>query len=285
MRISLEMYILINLCMNFITIGSIARARGRVRWGTVVFASAFGALYAVAMQTSAYHQLQSWPLRLLLGLLLVACSMRVDSLRDLADAFGTLLCGTLLLGGVQMAIQRMAGSPATLATLLTVPVGAAVLTAVLSARKQRLRRLEVQMMLRSGPGRLRLTALVDTGNRLHEPLSGLPVLIVCERDIRRLLPLFDAESAMRRLPPGFRMVGYGALGGGGQMVVFRPDELLMNDGDGWMRAPDVWVGVYPGELPGRVQALAPGEIGYARPRRAERASEHSKILQTRGRIP
>ena len=67
------------------------------------------------------------------------------------------------------------------------------------------------------------------------------------------------------LPPRFRLVAYGALGGSVKMACFRPDELLVCYGEGWLRAPDVWVAVYPGKMPGGAQALAPAVIGRIAP--------------------
>ncbi len=282
MPVSLEMYILINLCMNFITIGAIARARGRVRWRAVAFASVYGALYAVLMQTPAFQLLRAWPLRLLLGLAMVMSALEVDGPKDLGSAWLLMMGATLLMGGVQLLLNRMLSGPSAIATLAAAGCGGALLLVILNARAERLNRLDAQLMLRMGDSQVRLTALIDTGNRLHEPLSGLPVLIVTEKRLKKLLPPgFDAIEAAERVPLGFRLVGYGALGGGGKMAVFRPDELLVSYGDGWMLAPDVWVGVYPGEMPGKVHALAPGVIGCIQP--TKRRIERVGISQMRGK--
>jgi hypothetical protein len=61
--IGLERYVLVNFIMNCIVIGVIARFRGRNRWGLTLFAAAFGALYAVAMQYPMFYQLRWWPSR------------------------------------------------------------------------------------------------------------------------------------------------------------------------------------------------------------------------------
>ena len=117
-----------------------------------------------------------------------------------------------------------------------------------------------------GGRQVSLKALIDTGNRLHEPISGLPVLIVEERAVKKMLPpSLDPARPDKHLPPRFRLVAYGALGGSGKMACFRPDELLVCYGEGWLRAPDVWVAVYPGKMPGGAQALAPAVIGRIAP--------------------
>lgn len=278
MQVSVEAYILINLCMNFITIGAVARLRGRVRWGAVLFSSAFGALYAVAMQTEVFGQLRAWPLRIALLALMVAGSMQVTGFLDYLCAVLYVASGTVLLGGVQLLMRELFIGPSAMAVCIGALAGGALLLAALSHRRQRIERLEVQLMLRAKGRRVRLTALIDTGNRLHEPLSGLPVLIVSARRIRALLPpMLDPSMPQRTLPPGFRLASYGSLGGGGSMAVFRPDELLVSYGDGYMTAPDLWIGVYPGEMPGAVQALAPGVIGTIKP-----VAQSRKLMQMKG---
>ncbi len=55
-------------------------------------------------------------------------------------------------------------------------------------------------------------ALVDTGNRLREPVSGLPVMIVEQAKLRDFLPDdFDATREKGSVPEGFRAVAYGAV--------------------------------------------------------------------------
>ncbi len=278
MRVSVEMYILINLCMNLITIGAIARSRGRVRWGAVTFASAFGALYAVAMQTQTFRLLQVWPLRILLLVLMVAAAIRVTDLKDFGSAIAYVAAGTVLMGGAQLLMRELMGGPSALALLVGGLCGGVLLLAALAHKKQRIEHYEVQLLLKARGHRVHLVALIDTGNRLHEPLSGLPVLIVSAKRIRRLLPTtLDPEHPQRTLPPGFRLASYGSLGGGGSMAVFRPDELLVSYGEGFMAAPDLWVGVYPGDMPGAVHALAPGVIGTIK-----QARSRPKTVQMRG---
>ncbi len=151
------------------------------------------------------------------------------------------------------------------------PVGALVtgaflgtigMLAFIRVRARRMEKWEMMLRLIRGGRRVELNAMVDTGNRLQEPISGQPVVIAAEYKIRPVLPEnFAAADAAGRLPPGFRLVGYKSLSGSGKMVCFRPDELLVSSGDGWLSAPDVWVAVYPGKLPGNVCALAPPVLG------------------------
>lgn len=259
--IGLERYVLVNFIMNGIVIGVIAKFRGRNRWGLTLFAAAFGAVYAVAMQYPAFYQLRWWPSRIALTAALAAVAIRVERPRDLLTNTVLLLGGAAFLSGAINLAERLVHDSGT--SLLTGAIsGTMGMLAFVSVRARRMEKWEMMLRLIRGDRRVELSALVDTGNRLQEPISGQPVVIAAEYKLRNVLPAnFHADLAADRLPPGFRLVGYKSLSGSGKMVCFRPDELLVSTGDGWLSAPDVWVAVYPGKLPGNVYALAPPVLG------------------------
>ena len=75
-----------------------------------------------------------------------------------------------------------------------------------------------------------LCALYDTGNRLFEPLSGDPVLVIDRDFATRLLGGEAADRLLRcevdaAVCPGFRLVPYQAVGGRGVLPAFRPDRV------------------------------------------------------------
>ncbi len=261
LAIGLERYVLVNFIMNVIVIGVIARFRGRNRWGLTLFAAAFGASYAVAMQYPVFYQLRWWPSRIALSAALAAVAVRADRPRDLLVNTFLLLSGSAFLGGVIHFAQNILHNQA-MSLLAGALLGTVGLLAFIQVRARRMDKWEMVLRLIRGDRRVELNALVDTGNRLQEPISGQPVVIASESKLRSVLPEdFKAALAVGRLPPGFRLVGYKSLSGSGKMMCFRPDELLVSTGDGWLSAPDVWVAVYPGKLPGNVYALAPPVLG------------------------
>ncbi len=262
MAVSLESYLMINFFMNTIIIAAIARSRGRIRWHMVLGAALFGAMYALAMRSGFFPQLNYLPCHIALAVLMTLVGVKVESIAQLASASLMMIACTVFLGGAQMLAIRLFGAQGVSSLIAGALIGGAALVAVLEARGKKLERFEAQVLIRSRGQQVRLTALIDTGNRLHEPISALPVLIVEASRIAKLLPpMIDPMRLEGALPPGFRLVSYGALGGQGRMACFAPDELLVSYGDGWMRAPDVWVAVYPGKMPGGAHALAPSVIG------------------------
>ena len=265
MAVSVEAYWLVNFAMDLLATAIIARSLGRVRWKRVALAAAVGASWAALAQLDALRFLGSLPALAALSLLMAAVAIPPDSLRSALVSGAALLGGGVFLGGVQLAALRLfrgAGAAAFFAGAL---LGAGALLAATALRKKRLVTWEVQVFLSAGGGEARFRALVDTGNRLREPFSGLPVLI-CERGVLAdVLPAGYDALPPGGAPPGFRQVGYGALGGGGRMNCFRPELCLVDYGNGYLKSPDLWVAVYPGKMPGGVRALAPPVVGAAQP--------------------
>lgn len=116
-----------------------------------------------------------------------------------------------------------------------------------------------------------LTALVDTGNQLRDPLSGHPVVVVELTAIAALLPARLVEvyqagpaagldggfigslSGLDRLPESWlarvRVVPFTSLGKeNGLLLGFRPDGLTVRGSGGPGRRRDVVVCVYAGTL-------------------------------------
>ena len=265
MAVSVEAYWLVNFAMDLLATAIIARSLGRVRWKRVALAAAVGASWAALAQLGALRFLSSLPALAALSLLMAAVAIPPDSLRTALVSGAALLGGGVFLGGVQLAALRLFRGAGTAAFFAGALLGAGALLAATALRKKRLVTWEVQVFLSAGGGKARFRALVDTGNRLREPFSGLPVLI-CERGVLAdVLPAGYDALPPGGAPPGFRQVGYGALGGGGRMNCFRPELCLVDYGNGYLKSPDLWVAVYPGKMPGGVRALAPPVVGAAQP--------------------
>lgn len=96
-----------------------------------------------------------------------------------------------------------------------------------------------------------LTALVDTGNLLRDPLTGLPVIVVSRRAARKLTPL----PAPGQLLPGMRLISVRTAAGSALMAIFRPQRVRVLSGQTW-REVRAMVGLSPDGYDG-AQALLP----------------------------
>lgn len=95
------------------------------------------------------------------------------------------------------------------------------------------------MTAQRGGKRIAFTALADTGNRLAEPFSGTPMVVLTAEKGRELLT--DGEelwlqSGMARgePPPGLRLAPYRTVGGSGMLAAFRPQSLQVQVEGRWL---------------------------------------------------
>ena len=254
---SIEAFAITNFVMNLLVLSVGARAVGSVRWRRVVMAAVLGTVYAGA--AFAYlPQLRGFAAQTacLLAMSLLLFARRRKRGRWI-KGFLCIAGSCIFAGGVMTLIGRHlpAGSPLmTGAGWLIVAVCAFFgdgIRSESSAAGTALLKIKTRM------GSTEVEALIDTGNRLREPLSGLPVMVVGKRCLRGLLDDSFLEQRSKRLAPGFRIVRYGALGGNGEMCCFRPESVCIWRKGGWTEVQDLWVAIYPGEIPSGVEALAP----------------------------
>lgn len=252
MEISIEGYAV----LNFLIIGGImasaaVRVRfirpGRVLWGALSGAAASAVLAWIGRTQSVWA-------RVLCPAVSLAVMLGGFRMRVWLRALLWIFLGMLLTAGTAVtAALWWRGStpwPAVIASLAT------FVLACLWPHAGREDAQEIPMRITTRMGSSEIVAMLDTGNRLREPFSDLPVLIVSRRCLTRVIDSVCMDEGAV-LAPGFRVVRYRVLGGGGCMRCFRPENLSMLRGGRWADAPDMWVAIYPGSIPGGVDALAP----------------------------
>ena len=243
---SIERFLLVNLFMDWAILALAARSCGTFSLARTVSAAMIGTVYACAAMT-APGPWTSLPFQILLlaalsHLITGRASARVTGIAPLL-----LAAGALVSGGAAHMLRSALYSPA--AVLCAALAGLLLFNEIIRQRNPARFTPYVNIALKLGEKTIRFQALVDTGNRLREPLSGQPVLI--------------AESRLLRGDPpsdGQRRVPFGALGGNGWLACFRPAAAWVEKDRRRMPLPPFWVGVVPGRLPGPASALAPCEF-------------------------
>lgn len=168
------------------------------------------------------------------------CGIRLPGCNYLRGAI-LMLCLSLLCAGMMRALSAFILPP-------LLPFGAALLL-VIPAIDQRLPAASCATVTIAVAGQhIRLTALVDSGNLLRDPLTALPV-IVCSR--RALTPL----DPMRR---HLRLLSVRTAAGSALMPVFRADSIRLLCGGKW-QSVSALIGVAPEEYDG-FQALVPSSL-------------------------
>lgn len=239
MRVSIELFLLDNILMNYLVLKLAAVLHGkRLRAGKSLAFCAFGAVYAL-LSLGPWQFLQHPLLKLLLGIVMAIPIKR--SWKRFHAAVVYLYIAAFFTGGLMFALSMaLGGSVRAGAVLGTVPLrvfllgAAAACAAPRLARKMmatvRARTRRARMLMCFSDRTLELTALLDSGNLLTEPLSGLPVIVV-----RKGL-----------LPQGLRPVPYKTVDGEGFLYAVRPTTVQVYQ-DGWFE-----IDAYAAEAPNAI---------------------------------
>lgn len=105
-------------------------------------------------------------------------------------------------------------------------------------------------------GMVSLRGLIDTGNSLTEPFSGLPVIVVPQSLIQRILPEEIKQAAGVTAGGHMRIIPFHTLGGGGMLMGFKPDLVKLCSKKMDITIKDVYIGVSAeGSLNGEYDAI------------------------------
>ena len=237
---SIEAFFLSNLLADGVLLWATARILGRFENWRVLLCALLGTVGALMPAVNPALRPASLVLPVLTTPLLLG-----NVVPSLYIKAALLLAGGALLSGGASLLVALKGPMGAVCAL----PGGILLAALFAARNPLRGDWEVRLALTVDGRTARFPALIDTGNRLREPLSGQPVVIAEEGLLRGILPR-----------SGWRELRFGSVNGGGHMACFKPSRVTIERGRKRTRGPDVWVAVSPVPLPGEARALAPGEF-------------------------
>lgn len=269
----LDRVFLLNLLVDYLLLLATARLAGRpLRRGRLLLCAAGGGLYAVAVFLPGCGFLARPLWRLAAGAAMGLLAWRRERRPCRLTALFFLLSSGL--AGLLLALGLAAGSPTALLSRVyyadvswPLLLGAAATFALLlhlvfrqGARQEGGELMDVTISLEGR--RQRLRALHDTGNRLRDPVSGQPVLVL-EQEALDTLPPEVAELLRRNLPPEETLARLYRLDGSCRFSLLpycsvgAPSGLLLS-----VRSDYVKIGriTYPRIL----LALSPGPVGDGR---------------------
>jgi stage II sporulation protein GA (sporulation sigma-E factor processing peptidase) len=250
-----DVLFLTNFAVNYILLAAAGKLSSRTisHWRLLV-SSLLGSAYAVSALVVPLRAAYSLPARVAFGLLMVALSYPEARGAALARVtFSFFLCSAVT-AGTALALQSLGNGSVVAASLFSghavvhwyvVALSLAVLAALPVIAKMNgyshLKRLPLMNIEVSIGGKtLGITGLVDTGNNLRDPVSGLPVIVIDWDALRGLMPpevsaffmsTWDAiPLALPETSVGtrLRLIPYESLSGKrGVLPGFRPDRLAL----------------------------------------------------------
>ncbi len=255
-RVYLEPVFAVNAVMDLLVLTIAGRLSGqRARLPRYLGAAALGGLYAAAALLPFCRVLEGVLPKALLSVLMALVAWRLKGWLTLLKGWASIVGVTAVGGGVALAAEVLldTGSPAGTVrlshnALLLALFGAGAMVAFSTSAMRRRggigQRLAVRVWV--GGKRLELDGLLDTGNLLREPLSGLPVMLLD----RKLGPRISGSDAVE--------VPFGTAGQGVTTVRAVPAEhveVLLRGR--WRNAGDMYLAASGSAFAGGVEALLP----------------------------
>jgi sigma-E processing peptidase SpoIIGA len=214
----IELFLADNTLMNLLILRLACALCARpARLMRTLLTSFAGAVYA-ALSVSSLPVLSFLPFRIMLGFLM-AFGMPFSDFREYAKNAASLFASAFITGGAIFALSFLidngTGAGAFPLPLRTALLGAAAAFFFVPAarnwvRKRRLDSNVFKLRLTHGKIQKVYTAILDTGNMLSDPLTGLGAVI-----------LFDPELK----PYAVRPIPCGTVGGSMTLPAFVPEKL------------------------------------------------------------
>jgi len=131
------------------------------------------------------------------------------------------LCASFVTGGAMSALITggMAAWPAGFIAM-GLSVAAYLLISLLPQALCDVRQVELRVEDRA----IILPAMLDSGNLMRDPITGLPVLVIPRRAALTLFPDVPDPSDLTSLPLGFRLLNVRTAAGSSLLPMFRPDR-------------------------------------------------------------
>lgn len=261
MKISGEVFLLVNTLANGLSLWLAARLLGGPLPGLkrLAWASLAGAAYGAAAFLPGLSFLKSIPFVLFCTLLMAKILLPgVRPLLLCKAALLTLLCGLLLGGFGGWLVQRGLSAWLTFGALFLSMAGAAFFCVYHVRAPSRVTMVEIAIGSDVLSGPIRLPAMLDTGNQLTDPITGLPVVVASSSALRPILPAAVKPEDPETLPMGFRLLRVQTTAGHRLMMCFHP-TLFRVQLEGTWHESQALVAIAPTGYDG-AQALVPAAV-------------------------
>lgn len=270
MTLYVDIIFLENLIMNSIIIlatGIILKNTQRI-WRNLV-SSGIGAIYAILIYTSNFKIYSNIILKVILSVVIVYIAFKPANIRSFLKHIIIFYLTSFTFGGVVFALLYFVRPQDILfqngALIGTYPIkmilaggilGFIIITFAFKNIKGKLTRKD--MMCTVIIGNTRITAIVDTGNLLKDPITKMPVLIVEREMLKGIFPEIILENAtdivngkeieLGEYSSKLRVIPYKSIGKeNGLLLGIKAKNIRIVYQD-IEKAHDVIIGIYTGTL-------------------------------------
>ncbi len=266
-----------NIAMNYIILLSTAKlTRSEYKKTKLLLASAVGSIYSVFYYFPGYEYLYTWFLKIIFSLFIIIIAFTPYKLKEFARLIGVFYISSFIFGGAAFGLFYLLNGikfsykgvfylerfPARL-LLLSIITAYFIVKYSWDYILYRIRREKVltKIIICFDNRKTLLTALVDTGNSLNDPISKLPVVVAEYSSVKEILPyeiqrLFEDNkennlnliaSVMSKSEwlTKFRIIPFKSLGSENAMMIgFKPDEFNIENQNEKQIIKEIIIGIY-----------------------------------------
>ena len=277
MTVYLDVVLLENLCMNYIILfatGYIMKIK--MKQLRLVASSLLGGIYAVIAYLEILPIYSNFGMKIILSILMVYLAFNSKSIKNLSKQLVIFYLTSFAFGGCAFALLYFIKPQNILMRngvyVGTYPIKIALLGGIIGfivtyigfrVVKTKLHKKDMiyEIEIRIEEKTLNLKAMLDTGNLLKDPISGMPVVVVEKQQLYSILPaklldnidkLIGGEGEIlldqieeKGIFNRFRMIPFSSVGKqNGLMLGFKADQVILKGEEEKQIQKNVIIGIF-----------------------------------------
>lgn len=270
-----------NFIINYLIMWSSAKLL-KIKYSRLkfFFASLIGSGYAVLSYIPELDYMFTMFMKILFSLLMIIIAFTPSNIKEFIKLTGVFYIITFIFGGAAFGlfyfIQGMKTTVNGVSHIERFPVKTLILSMIIAyifvrycwdyiMFKIKREKVFQELYVYMGKKKVKLMALLDTGNSLNEPITKSPVVVAEYDAIKELLPseiqtVFEENSennlnilssilSSSDWATKFRVIPFKSLGrDNGMLIGFKPDELFLIDKKELICLKNVTIGIYNKKL-------------------------------------
>ncbi len=277
MTIYLDIVLLENLCMNYIILfatGYIMKIK--MKQGKLILSSLLGGVYAVISYLEILPLYSNFSMKILLSVLMVYIAFGPKEIKKLAKQLIIFYLISFAFGGCAFALLYFIKPQEILMKngvyIGTYPIKIALLGGIIGfiityiafrIVKTKIRKKDMlyKITIKIEGKEISVNAMLDTGNLLKEPITGMPVIVVQKNELYSVIPekvlnnieeLIGGENKElinnleeKEYLTKFRLIPFSSIGKqNGLMLGLKADEVYIELEEEKERRTDVIIGIF-----------------------------------------
>lgn len=277
MTVYLDVVLLENLCMNYIILFATGYLmKIKMKQLRLVVSSLLGGIYAVVAYLEILPIYSSFAMKIILSIIMVYIGFHAKGIKNLCKQLVIFYLTSFAFGGCAFALLYFirpqdilvrngvyVGTYPIKIALLGGIVGFIITYIAFKVIKSKIHKKDMiyEIQIQINEKQINLNAMLDTGNMLKDPISGMPVVVVEKSKLYSLLPtkLLDNIDEMigggkeslidkieeKEVLTRFRMIPFSSVGKqNGLMLGFKVDKITIKKEDEIQTRDDAIVGIF-----------------------------------------